>query len=124
MCDSSKNEDFSFNLEDALFRVRYLIQIYGLSQQVRPDVLKAAFGQDIRIRDLQWLIQQFKGGDLSNFPAVETRSRLALGGARSLYAPEPNVIYLAEDFVNEADRDELLRALLQEIVNAIKSGSE
>ena len=113
--------DASFRLEDALFRSQYLIQIYALAQQLRPQVLMAAFGEKIDVESLQWLIEQFEGGDFSAFPTVETRPRSDLDGARSLYIPEENAIYLAEDFAISADRDELLGALLQEIVNAVRT---
>ena len=114
------SRDAAFRLEDALFRAKYLIQIYALAQQLRPQILTAAFGEKIDVKELQWLIRQFEGGDFSAFPEVEAKSRLYLDGARSRYVSEINAIYLAEDFVISADRDELLGALLQEIINAVR----
>lgn len=123
MANSYQYGELSLKLEDTLFRAKYLIQIYALAQQVRPTTLTAAFGRDINVADVQWLIGQFEEGDFSRLPDVEIRSRLALQGLRSAYTQERNLIYLAEDFVEEADRDELLEALLQEIVSAVRSFS-
>lgn len=124
MTNSSQQSNPSLSLEDAFFRAKYLIQIYALAQQFRPSVLTAAFGEDIDVKDIQWLLQQFEAGDFSALPEVEERPRLALNGARSLYIPGLNVIYLAEDFTATADRNELFKALLQEIVNAVRSFSK
>lgn len=57
-------------------------------------------------------------------PKIKISSRLALDGARSSYAPDVNIIYLAEDFVVAADRNDLRKALLQEIANAVESLSQ
>lgn len=120
MASGYQQNNLPSKLEDTLFRAKYLIQIYALSQQIRPTTLTNAFGKDINLEEVQWLIRQYEEGDFSTLPEVEMRSRLRLNGLRSSYMPEQNTICIAEDFVEGADKDELLAALLQEIVSAMK----
>ncbi|MGD1896749.1 MAG: hypothetical protein ACFB16_07330 [Phormidesmis sp.] len=124
MSDSFRSRELSFKLDDAFFRAKYLIQIYALAQEVRPSTLITAFGSSINVKKLQWLITRFEDGDFSALPGIKTSSRAALEGVRSLYATDENVIYLAEDFVAEADKNDLVKALLQEIINAVECSSE
>ena len=120
MASSYQHNNLPSKLEDTLFKAKYLIQIYALSQQIRPKTLINAFGKNIKVEEVQWLIKQLEEGDFSTLPEVGMKHRLSLGGLRSLYVPEQNTIYLAEDFIEGADKDELLAALLQEIVSAMR----
>ena len=120
MANGYQHNNLPSKLEDTLFRAKYLIQIYALSQQIRPTTLTNAFGKGINVEEVQWLIRQLEEGDFSTLPEVRMRSRLLLDGLRSSYVPEQNTIYIAEDFIEGADEDELLAALLQEIVSAMK----
>ena len=107
-------------LKDACFRAKYLIKIYAAAQTLQPDAWSHELRQDINVEDMQWLIQQFEMRDIASLPTIELRSRLALAGAWSRYVPEVNAIYLAEDFVKQMPKPQLITVIFQEIINAAK----
>ncbi|MEO1396420.1 MAG: hypothetical protein AAFV90_26300 [Cyanobacteria bacterium J06634_5] len=86
----------------------------------KADSLQAALCEVFSVEEQQCLIKLLKDEYLTVFPEVKISSRCALGGARSSHAPDENTIYLAEDFVAGASRNELIRALLQELINTIE----
>ena len=108
-------------LNDAVFRLQYLIKIYASSQELRPEVLSTEVSRSVDVQDLQWLIGQFEMADFSLLPTVEVRDRLALSGAAHQYVIELNTVYLAGDFLETVSKEDLLTVLLQETIQALKS---
>ncbi|MEL6553247.1 MAG: hypothetical protein AAFQ63_07290 [Cyanobacteria bacterium J06621_11] len=107
-------------LKDAVFRAQYLIKIYALSQELRPEILSSQLDSCIDVRDLQWLIRHFEMGDFSELPTIEVCDRSLLSGAEHQYISEINIIYFAGDFLETVSTQTLLTMILQETINALK----
>ncbi|MGK7903556.1 MAG: LamG-like jellyroll fold domain-containing protein [Hormoscilla sp.] len=112
-------ETSAANLNRAISETQALLKAFVRDDRFRVEDLTNAFHAGVHEEEFSQLLGQFELGDFSGLPNIEMRSRSDTGGALGVYVADTDMIYLAEDFLENSTISQIVEVLLEEIGHAI-----